>query len=409
LGKISYSIVVDLEAENMMNSKPRTTMPTATLLNCSPFGELPIDGTCLLKGSVYANGEAIAEIDQDGNIYELHNDHLGTPRYITAGNAQKDAARGQLAGQQAFGPYGEEMDGTYNGQKLPSGYRPITGYTGHLNEDLTGLIYMKGRYYSPLWHRFINSDQGVDPASINQYAYVGGSPFMATDPSGMAWEFCITYDSSSGGGLPPLTTDPKTREASAAVVIQNKSHTVCFPLPDFDSLGDNSGGGDDGNRKGQQAKEKPPCDPAITAGPRVSDAQKKLFTNAVNLLNSSPLTSHQRTVLGHLKGIQLLNTTGRPSANFRTSTFVVNVNEYRRQGTAWTASQIAHESYHIYSWNINSYIQTGMEEERSAVNFQIGVGRIIGLGQPYINHLNNYINNPNAVNKRIADPMAKCQ
>jgi hypothetical protein len=44
---------------------------------------------------------------------------------------------------------------------------------------------MKGRYYSPLWHRFINSDQGVDPASINQYAYVGGSPFMAKDPSGM--------------------------------------------------------------------------------------------------------------------------------------------------------------------------------------------------------------------------------
>jgi RHS repeat-associated protein len=143
---------------------------------------------------VYANGEAIAEIDQDDNIYELHNDHLGTPRYITAGNAQKDAARGQLAGQQAFGPYGEEMRGTLNGQALPTGYAPVTGYTGHLNEDLTGLIYMKGRYYSPLWHRFINSDQGVDPASINQYAYVGGSPFMATDPSGMAARYICIYE-----------------------------------------------------------------------------------------------------------------------------------------------------------------------------------------------------------------------
>ena len=44
---------------------------------------------------------------------------------------------------------------------------------------------MKGRYFSTLWHRFINSDQGVDPNSYNQMAYVGGSPFMAVDPSGM--------------------------------------------------------------------------------------------------------------------------------------------------------------------------------------------------------------------------------
>jgi RHS repeat-associated protein len=125
---------------------------------------------------VYANGEAIAEIDANGNIYELHNDHLGTPRYITS------RSTGKIAGEQAFGPYGEELAGNYNGQTLPTGYKPATGYTGHLNEDLSGLIYMKGRYYSPLWHRFINSDQGVDPRSINQYAYVGGfGPGKNTD------------------------------------------------------------------------------------------------------------------------------------------------------------------------------------------------------------------------------------
>jgi RHS repeat-associated protein len=111
---------------------------------------------------VYANGEAIAEIDANGNIYELHNDHLGTPRYLTS------RSTGKIAGEQAFGPYGEELVGTYNGQTLPTGYKPVIGYTGHLNEDLSGLIYMKGRYYSPLWHRFINSDQGVDPRSINR-------------------------------------------------------------------------------------------------------------------------------------------------------------------------------------------------------------------------------------------------
>ena len=124
---------------------------------------------------VYANGEAIVEIDQGNAVYELHNDHLGSPRYITSG------ATGQIAGSQAFGPYGEQISVS------TSGYRPLTGYTGHLNEDKTGLIYMKGRYYSPLWHRFVSSDQGADPGSLNQYTYGGGSPFMAKDPTGLAW------------------------------------------------------------------------------------------------------------------------------------------------------------------------------------------------------------------------------
>jgi hypothetical protein len=47
---------------------------------------------------------------------------------------------------------------------------------------------MRGRYYSPLWHRFVSSDRGADPNGPNQYAYVGGSPFTATDPSGMEGE-----------------------------------------------------------------------------------------------------------------------------------------------------------------------------------------------------------------------------
>ena len=117
----------------------------------------------------------------------------------------------RFVGEQSFGPYGEQMAGTFGGKTLPSGYRPLTGYTGHLNEDLTGLIYMRGRYYSPLWHRFINSDQGVDPYSINQYAYVNDRPFMATDPSGMAvWclflDTTVTHYDSDGNKINSYTT-----------------------------------------------------------------------------------------------------------------------------------------------------------------------------------------------------------
>lgn len=126
---------------------------------------------------IYLGGEAIAEIDGAG-IHELHKDHLGSPRVITNGG-------GAIEGTQAFGPYGEAFPAPYT-----TGYVPLTGYTGHVQTDTTGLIYMRGRFYSPAWHRFINSDQGVDPNSWNQFAYVGGSPFMATDPSGMVTVRC---------------------------------------------------------------------------------------------------------------------------------------------------------------------------------------------------------------------------
>ncbi|MDP1832023.1 MAG: RHS repeat-associated core domain-containing protein [Geothrix sp.] len=140
---------------------------------------------------VYLGSEPVAEVDAAG-IHELHSDHLGTPRIVTNGTTA------QIEGKQAYGPYGESL----TAQAI--GYRPLTGYTGHLQNDPTGLIYMRGRFYSPAWHRFLNSDQGVDPNSWNQMAYVGGSPFMAVDPSGMkishcwviVWTHCIGSSSS---------------------------------------------------------------------------------------------------------------------------------------------------------------------------------------------------------------------
>lgn len=119
---------------------------------------------------VYLGSEAIAEIDASG-VYELHNDHLGTPRVITRGSS--------IVGTQTFGPYGEYI------ANYSSGYQPLTGYTGHVQTDATRLIYMRGRYYSPSWHRFLNSDHGADDSTFNQRSYVDGKVFAWTDPSGM--------------------------------------------------------------------------------------------------------------------------------------------------------------------------------------------------------------------------------
>lgn len=126
---------------------------------------------------IYVGSQAIAEVDADG-VHELHSDHLGTPRVIT----RASGGTALVEGRQNFGPYGELFP------TMNSGYAPLTGYTGHIQTDPTGLVYMRGRYYTPIWHRFVNSDQGADPSTFNQMTYVSGSPLMAIDPSGMDTE-----------------------------------------------------------------------------------------------------------------------------------------------------------------------------------------------------------------------------
>jgi len=62
------------------------------------------------------------------------------------------------------------------------------GYTGHLQDSLTGLTYMQQRYYDPSVERFLSVDPvGVDPASggnFNRYWYANDNPYRYTDPDG---------------------------------------------------------------------------------------------------------------------------------------------------------------------------------------------------------------------------------
>lgn len=60
---------------------------------------------------------------------------------------------------------------------------------------------MKGRYYSPGWHRFLISNLGTDPSDMNGFAYCGRNPFMGVDPSGMDSEGAalLTYRDLSTG------------------------------------------------------------------------------------------------------------------------------------------------------------------------------------------------------------------
>lgn len=134
---------------------------------------------------IYQGGHAIAEMDANG-IHELHCNEQGTPRVITNGTT------GLQEGTLVYGPYGELLASS------TSGYYPLTSYTGHIQTEPNGLIYMRGRFYSPAWHCFINSDKGADSGQLNQYAYCSGSPMMAYDPTGM-WSLSSLWGDLKNG------------------------------------------------------------------------------------------------------------------------------------------------------------------------------------------------------------------
>ncbi|MQP77674.1 hypothetical protein CQ393_17475, partial [Stenotrophomonas sp. MYb238] len=64
------------------------------------------------------------------------------------------------------------------------------GYTGHMMDKATGLVYMQQRYYDPLIPRFLS----VDPitaysnpvGAFNRYWYADNNPYSFADPDGRA-------------------------------------------------------------------------------------------------------------------------------------------------------------------------------------------------------------------------------
>jgi RHS repeat-associated protein len=89
-----------------------------------------------------------------------------------------------------YRPYGEQQLGTP--QAGP-------GYTGHVNDPDTGIVYMQQRYYDPSIGRFLSTDPLPPKAGLlfafSRYAYAENNPIRYIDPTGM--NACGTSDDST--------------------------------------------------------------------------------------------------------------------------------------------------------------------------------------------------------------------
>ncbi|RDS79797.1 RHS repeat-associated core domain-containing protein [Dyella psychrodurans] len=189
--------------------------------------------TCLLLcGVVHAdkvtyiltdpNGTVLAEADAQGNITKTFD----------------------------YRPYGQQALG-----QPPNG----PGYTGHVNDPDTDLVYMQARYYDPETGRFLSVDPaGVQPGDVygfNRYAYASNNPILNIDPNGRDAQLFWTDSThvtltvpyivgvSGGAHLPITTSDINAsfkQNFSGTVVLNGQTITVAAQA--IEANGTNSAG-----------------------------------------------------------------------------------------------------------------------------------------------------------------------
>ncbi|MDX1998642.1 MAG: RHS repeat-associated core domain-containing protein [Thermoanaerobaculia bacterium] len=124
-----------------------------------------------LGGSIVATRELAIAANTHATKYQ-HTDALGSPVAVTD-------QLGTVIDRNDYDPFGAiHRKPTKNG----------LGYTGHVMDGATGLIYMQQRYYDPAIGRFLSVDPvTADPktgAMFNRYAYANNNPYRFTDPDG---------------------------------------------------------------------------------------------------------------------------------------------------------------------------------------------------------------------------------
>lgn len=86
---------------------------------------------------------------------------------------------GNILTRYTYRPYGTQQSGPTNAEP---------GYTGHVHDPDTGLVYMQQRYYNPTVGRFLSPDPiAPTPGNVfnfGRYTYANNNPYRYTDPDG---------------------------------------------------------------------------------------------------------------------------------------------------------------------------------------------------------------------------------
>ena len=101
--------------------------------------------------------------------YSYITDEQGSLRYILNTDRQMET-------YQEYSAFGETIS--------REGAHSRLGYNSQMGDELTGLTYLRARYYNPAIGRFTQEDVIYDDG-FNLYAYCGSNPVIYCDPSGL--------------------------------------------------------------------------------------------------------------------------------------------------------------------------------------------------------------------------------
>jgi RHS repeat-associated protein len=125
---------------------------------------------------LYGNGR-IAQYGTSGGEYFL-GDALGSVRQLAD-------ASGAVRLTRSYQPYGELLASNGDGES-------VYGFTGEATDALTGMVYLRARWYAPGDGRFTSRDPWrgdyLQPMSYNVWLYVNNNPSNFIDPSGLCLE-----------------------------------------------------------------------------------------------------------------------------------------------------------------------------------------------------------------------------
>lgn len=127
---------------------------------------------------IHLGGKLIAEVNALSGVQYVHTDALGSP-------VARSNASATVMNRTRYEPYGYVAQGTKPGPNTS-----LIGFTGHVQDAETDLVYMQQRYYDPIAGRFLSVDPVVTDASngkhFGRYHYAENSPFTLVDPDGRA-------------------------------------------------------------------------------------------------------------------------------------------------------------------------------------------------------------------------------
>ena len=131
-----------------------------------------------------------------------HTDALGTPVAVTDGNRK-------VVERNEYEPYGRLVN---------KAARDGVGFTGHVEDAATGLVYMQQRYMDPMYPRFLS----VDPVAVDtttawnlcRYCYAANNPYKYRDPDGRIIDTIADIGFIAYSGY-KLATEPSWSNAAA--------------------------------------------------------------------------------------------------------------------------------------------------------------------------------------------------